>query len=277
MRVEVVSIETATTPLDGLLYLPEHRPVTGAVQLMHGNTMNFYVGPPRFLPPHLTAMGLACLAYNRRGHDVASNRNSRRLEGGAFQTIAEAIEDNRLARRWLDGRGFRPPIVVGHSNGGLLAVRHVVDHQDTPALVLLSAHRGGTGLMRLMAENGLMAADRFDEITAEARRLVAADAGQTLMLVPGWWYLITATTYVEFLDHCPDLIEMAAAIPCETLFIRSEEEPADLYPAGEVAARATAEVTIETLAAGGHYYVDGEELVSARVVAWLADRVQPGS
>jgi pimeloyl-ACP methyl ester carboxylesterase len=277
MRVEVVSIETETTPLDGLLYLPEHGSVTGAVQLMHGNTMNFYVGPPRFLPPHLTAMGLACLAYNRRGHDVASNRNSRQLEGGAFQTIAEAIEDNRLARRWLDGRGYPPPIVVGHSNGGMLAVRHVVDYQDTPALVLLSAHRGGTGLMRLMADNGLMAADRFDEITAEARRLVAADAGQTLLLVPGWWYLITATTYVEFLDNCPDLIEMAAAIPCETLFIRSEEEPADLYPAGEVAARATPEVTIEILAAGGHYYMGGEELVSARVVAWLADRVEPWS
>ncbi|MFC2177026.1 alpha/beta hydrolase [Actinomycetota bacterium] len=277
MRVEVVSIETETTPLDGLLYLPEQGPVTGAVQLMHGNTMNFYVGPPRFLPPHLTELGLACLAYNRRGHDVASNRNSRQLEGGAFQTIAEAIEDNRLARRWLDGRGYPAPIVVGHSNGGMLAVRHVVDHQDTPALVLLSAHRGGTGLMRLMADNGLMAADRFDEITAEARRLVAADAGHTLLLVPGWWYLITATTYVEFLDNCPDLIEMAAAIPCETLFIRSEEEPADLYPAGEVAARATREVTIEILAAGGHYYVGGEELVSARVVAWLADRVEPWS
>jgi pimeloyl-ACP methyl ester carboxylesterase len=277
MLVEVVSIETPTTPLDGLLYLPEHGPVTGAVQLMHGNTMNFYVGPPRFLPPHLTAMGLACLAYNRRGHDVASNRNSRQLEGGAFQTIAEATEDNRLARRWLDGRGYPPPIVVGHSNGGLLAVRHVVDHQDTPALVLLSAHRGGTGLMRLMAENGLMATDRFDEITAEARRLVAADAGQTLMLVPGWWYLISATTYVEFLDNCPDLIEMAAAISCETLFIRSEDEPADLYPAGEFAARATPEVTIDILAAGGHYYVGGEELVSARVVAWLKDRVEPWS
>jgi pimeloyl-ACP methyl ester carboxylesterase len=272
MRVEVVSIETETTPLDGLLYLPDDGRVAGVVQLMHGNTMNFYVGPPRFLPPHLTAMGLACLAYNRRGHDVASNRNSRRLEGGAFQTIAEAIEDNRLARQWLDARGYPPPVVIGHSNGGMLATRHVVDHQDTPAMVLLSAHRGGPGLMRLMADNGLMAADRFDEITAQARRLVAAGAGQTLMLVPGWWYLITATTYVEFLDHCPDLVEMATDIPCETLFIRSEEEPSDLYPAEDVSRRAPHDVTIEILAAGGHYYVGGEELVSARVVAWLADR-----
>lgn len=272
MRIEPVAIETETAPLDGLLYLPDDGVVSGVVQLMHGNTMNFYVGPPRFLPPHLTALGLACLAYNRRGHDVLSNRNSRRLEGGAFQTIAEAVEDNRLARRWLDQRGYPPPIVIGHSNGGMLAVRHMVEHQDTPALVLLSAHRGGRGLMQLMAANGLMAADRFEQITAEARRLVADGAGDQLLLVPGWWYVISATTYVEFLDHCPDLVELAAGIPCETLFIRSDDEPADLYPAEEVAARARPAVTIEVLAAGGHYYVGGEDLVAARVVAWLADR-----
>ena len=167
MNIETVSIETDTTPLDGLLYLPDGE-VRGAVQLMHGNTMNFYVGPPRFLPPYLTDMGLACLAYNRRGHDVLSNRASRDLEGGAFQTIAEAVEDNRLARQWIDDRDLPVPIVIGHSNGGMLAVRHVADVRDTPALVLLSAHRGGKQIMRLMAENGLMAGDEYDEITARS-------------------------------------------------------------------------------------------------------------
>ena len=49
----------------------------GAVLLFHGNTMNFYVGAPRFLPPVLTRLGLACLAFNRRGHDIMSTFNSR--------------------------------------------------------------------------------------------------------------------------------------------------------------------------------------------------------
>lgn len=35
MRIETVRIDTDTTPLDGLLYTPEDRPVTGVVQLMH--------------------------------------------------------------------------------------------------------------------------------------------------------------------------------------------------------------------------------------------------
>jgi pimeloyl-ACP methyl ester carboxylesterase len=273
LRSEVVSIETDTTPLDGVLYLPETGDLRGVVQLMHGNTMNFYVGPPRFLPPYLTKLGLACLSYNRRGHDVLSNRDSRNLEGGAYQTISQAIEDNRLARRWLNDRGFPPPFVIGHSNGGMLGVRHVVDFTDTPGLVLLSAHRGGNQIMRLMAENGLMAADRFGEITAKARRLVEEGNGHQLMLVPGWWYVISATTYVEYLDHCPDIVVLASQLPCEVLFVRSSEEPADLYPAEELAERSPHSVVVEVLDAGGHYYVGGEQLVAETVTAWMAGQI----
>lgn len=269
MQIETVTIATDSTPLDGLLYLPQHGEIRGSVQLMHGNTMNFYVGPPRFLPPVLTTMGFACLAYNRRGHDVLSNRDNRDLEGGAYQTISEAIEDNQLARRWIDERGLPAPIVIGHSNGGMLAVRHVADYPDTPGLVLLSAHRGGTSIMRLMADNGLMAADRYDVITARARELVAAGEGSQLMLVPGWWYVITATTYVEFLDHCPDIVDWADRIPCSTLFIRSSEEPAIVYPAEEVAERASVDVEVQILDVGGHYYIGHEDLVAAKVADFL--------
>src|SRR5712692_6048321 len=139
VRAELVSVPTETVPLDGLYYEPEGK-AAGAVLLFHGNTMNFYVGAPRFLPPVLVELGLACLAFNRRGHDILSTRNGRAPEGGAFQLAREGIEDNRRAARWLAARGFSHPVVIGHSNGGMLAVRHVADHPGTPALVLLSAH-----------------------------------------------------------------------------------------------------------------------------------------
>ena len=77
MRTTLVSIPTDTVPLDGAYYEPEGRATTGAALLFHGNTMNFYQGAPRFLPPVLTALGLACLAFNRRGHDILSTRDSR--------------------------------------------------------------------------------------------------------------------------------------------------------------------------------------------------------
>src|ERR1044071_1134261 len=99
--------------------------------------MNFYTGAPRFLPPALTAMGYACLAFNRRGHDILGIRDSRAGHGAAFQTYAEAIGDNEAAARWVAERGFPRPLVIGHSNGGLLAARHVAGHPETPALALL--------------------------------------------------------------------------------------------------------------------------------------------
>ncbi|WP_428488887.1 alpha/beta hydrolase [Rhodopila sp.] len=143
MRTELISIPTDTIPLDGALHLPDGGPIVGAVLLFHGNTMNFYVGAPRFLPPTLTAMGYACLAFNRRGHDILSIRDSRNAEGAALQSTQEGIDDNGLAAQWMKHRGFPAPVVIGHSNGGMLAVPHVVAHPETPALILLSAHGRG--------------------------------------------------------------------------------------------------------------------------------------
>src|SRR5262250_908768 len=173
MRTTLVTIPTDTTPLEGAFHEPEVDAVAGAVLLFHGNTMNFYVGAPRFLPPALTRLGLACLAFNRRGHDILSTRASRVAEGAAFQRTREAIADNRIAADWLAGRGFPRPVVVGHSNGGTLAARHVVDHAQTPALVLLSAHCGGRELPARASRAGLLAGDRLEEITAQARARAA--------------------------------------------------------------------------------------------------------
>ena len=104
MRTELISIATDTYPLDGLYYEPEGGATAGAALFMHGNCMNFYTGPARFVPPALTRLGYACLAYNRRGHDVVATLNSRQPVGGAFQLAHEALADNRYAAEWLAAR-----------------------------------------------------------------------------------------------------------------------------------------------------------------------------
>ena len=169
MRTRLISIPTATTPLEGAYHEPDDGPIAGAVLLFHGNTMNFYTGAQRFLPPVLTRLGLACLAFNRRGHEILTTRVSRVAEGGAFQLTREAIEDNKLAAQWLAARGFPAPVVIGHSNGGMLGVQHVVDHPQTPALVLLSAGRGGKITVKDSVKDGLFAGERYD---ADGMRLV---------------------------------------------------------------------------------------------------------
>jgi len=179
VKTTLVSIPTDTIPLDGAWYEPAGGTARGAVLLFHGNTMNFYLGAPRFLPPALTRLGYACLAFNRRGHDILGIRNSRCAEGAAFQTYSEAIRDNEIAARWVGERGFSSPIVIGHSNGGMLAVRHVVEHPETPALVLLSAHCGGKNMLTLASKAGLLVG--APQISRSSRpRMPASDVPATL-------------------------------------------------------------------------------------------------
>lgn len=279
MRTRLVSIATPTTPLDGAFHEPEAGvPLRGGVLLFHGNTMNFYTGAPRFLPPTLTAMGYACLAFNRRGHDILSIRNSRAAEGAAFQTTAEGVEDNRLAAAWMAERGFQAPIVIGHSNGGFLAVRHVRDHLGTAALVLLSAHRGGAGetLHAGFSASGHLAAGHSAVLLAEARELVAEGRGDQLMLVPGWWYVISARSYVDRLTTMHAILDLAPEIAVPTLFLRGDGEPADAYPAEAYAGLAGGPCEAQVLPGCDHFYNGVEDLVCTRVADWLARTLGPG-
>ena len=276
MRLDLVSIPTDTAPLDGLFYEPEGDATAGAVLLFHGNTMNFYTGALRFLPPVLARIGYACLAFNRRGHDILSTRASRIAEGGAFQTAREGIEDNRLAAQWLAKRGHAHPVVIGHSNGGVLAVRHVADHPQTPALVLLSAHGGGRGVVQRSNRAGTMARERVDELTAQARAMMAEGRGRELMLMPGWWYAISAESFLDRLTETPDVLELAPKISCPTLFIRGDREAREQYPAEAFQSRSNGPCTVEIVADCDHFYTGREQAVQSLVCDWLVKTLGAG-
>jgi pimeloyl-ACP methyl ester carboxylesterase len=269
VRTSLVSIPTDTVALEGAWYEPDAGATRGAALLFHGNTMNFYSGAPRFLPPVLTATGHACLAFNRRGHDILAIRDSRAAEGAAFQTYRQAIDDNRIAARWVAGRGFPHPLVIGHSNGGMLAVRHVADHPRTPALVLLSAHCGGRNMLPLASRAGLLAQDRLPEILQKARERVEAGRGRELMLLPGWWYVASAQSFLD-LENCPDILELAPRVSCPVLFLRGDKEPRDLYPAEEFARRCAGACTVEIVPDCDHFYSGRESSVRDIVRRWLA-------
>ena len=273
MRTQLVTIPTDTLPLEGALHEPGGRKATGAVLLFHGNTMNFYVGAPRFLPPVLTRLGLACLAFNRRGHDVLSTRNSRQCEGGAFQFTREAIADNRIAAEWLKARGFPAPVVIGHSNGGMLGTQHVVDHPHTPALVLLSAGRGGRNAGSGGPER-LFAGDRMAELTEQARAMVRAERGRDLILMPGWWYLISAESFLDRISSVPDTIALAPKIKCPVLAIRGDQEDRDRYPAEEFQRAAGGPCQVEVVASCDHFYNGREDHVAELVASWLAQTLR---
>jgi pimeloyl-ACP methyl ester carboxylesterase len=271
MRTELVAIPTpGPEPLHGLYHTPDHREPRGAAMICHGNQGNFYVGPPAFLPPFLTGIGLACLSFNRRGHDILATHRGRAAVGGAFQTTDQAVEDNRLAASFLAERGHPPPVVIGHSNGGMLAVRHVAERAQTPALVLLSAHCGGRRVARLASSHGLFAGDRLEELEERARAMVDEGRGRELMLLPGWWHVISAESFLDYLTTVPDTLELAPQVRCPTLFVKGEAEDEDLYPADEFRRRAGGPCEVARLVGCDHWY-NGMDVETGRLVAgWLA-------
>ncbi|MFP6713174.1 MAG: alpha/beta hydrolase [Rhodospirillales bacterium] len=269
MRAELISIETNTYPLDGAYYEPNAGEITGSVLLFHGNTMNFYVGAPRFLPPVLTELGLACLSFNRRGHDVLSTRNSRDLEGGAYQTSAEAIADNIYAADWLSAKGYGTPVLIGHSNGGMLAVKHAADHPKTPALVLLSAHAGGRDITKLMSKYGLWGKGDLQEIKAVAEGKQPKD----LLLLPGWWNAISAESALDVFNNVPGILENAPKITCPVLYLKGNDEPDDLYPTKAFQEKCSGPCDVEILDGCDHFYNGFEDKVAEIIAAWLSERI----
>jgi pimeloyl-ACP methyl ester carboxylesterase len=183
MHTELISIPTATHPLDAAYYTPDG-PRKGAVMYCHGNQMNVYVCAARFLAPHITALGYDFMPFNRRGHDSVSTYDSRDCVGGAYQTVAEGIEDNEIAAKYLADKGYRNPIVIGHSNGGVLASEHVARHPETRALILLSAHAGGNRMTNPHAARNFSLAGDTTALSKEAEALIAAGKPRQLMLIP---------------------------------------------------------------------------------------------
>lgn len=270
---ELVSVPTGDIPLDGLWYSPPDP--RAAVLLMHGNGGNFYSGPARFLPRHLVPRGVACFAYNRRGHDTLTTR-TRDPEGNAFQTAEQTMADNRTARGFAAARGFTSPIVVGHSNGGLYGARHVADHPGVRALVLLSAHCGGPEMLARASELGLLAAGQRAELGTRARELVAAGQPGALMLLPGWWYVTSAASYLDMERNVPRLLDAAPAIRCPVLYVRGGLEDPGLYPAEAFAACAAGPVDVRVIPGCDHFYTGMEDRVGRMVADWV-DNVLAGA
>jgi len=94
------------------------------------------------------------------------------------------------------------------------------------------------------------------------------------MLLPGWWYVTTAESFLDMRD-CPDILGLAPRIACPTLYIRGDKEPRELYPAEEFARRAKGAVTVEIVPDCDHFYVGREEEIAGRVSRWLGHVLKP--
>jgi len=117
--------------------------------------------------------------------------------------------------------------------------------------------------------SGLMVGERVEEFAARARELVQTGRGRELMLMPGWWYAISAESFLDRLTETPDVLELAPGVKCPSLFVRGDKEPREGYPAEEFKARSGGPCTVEIISNCDHFYNGREEAVSALTVSWL--------
>ena len=89
------------------------------------------------------------------------------------------------------------------------------------------------------------------------------------MRIP-WWYVLSAASYVDWLDNVPDILELAPRIRCPVLYVRGDEEPAETYPAEEFQRRAGGPCEFALIPRCDHFYVGREAAVRQCVVRWLS-------
>ena len=89
------------------------------------------------------------------------------------------------------------------------------------------------------------------------------------MLIPAWWWVISARTYLDRLTNAPDLVENAKRIHCPVLFIRGDQEPKENYPAERFQENCAGPCEVVIVRNCDHFYVGAEEEVSRIVTEWL--------
>ena len=167
-------------------------------------------------------------------------------------------------------------MVIGHSNGGFLGVQHVANHPETPAMVLLSAHAGAATADRLAAQTGLLGGDRTPELRAQAEAMIADGRGGDLLLLPGWWYVATAESYIDRLTTMPNTVETAPRIDCPVLYVRGDRELRDSYPAEDFAAASGGPCDVEIVPDCDHFYKGREDAIIDLVRSWIQKTLNPG-
>ena len=94
------------------------------------------------------------------------------------------------------------------------------------------------------------------------------------MLMPGWWYVISAESFLDRIATVPDTIALAPQIRCPVLAIRGDKEDRDRYPAEEFQVAAGGPCRVCIVENCDHFYNGREAHVAGIVAQWLAQTLE---
>ncbi len=249
-----------------------------ALLLIHGTGGNFYgTGILSRIADEAVQHGYPVLRINTRGHDLAAllpGPHGPVRGGAAFEHVAEAPFDIAAWADWLSLRGCQRVVLVGHSLGGVKALR-------SQALAPHPAVIGVIGLNPPRFSHRQFQADPrctpFRRDYAEAERLVAEGQTERLLHVTQPLpMVITAAGYLE--KYGPgdplDYVPLLPRIGCPQLILLGghcvETNPAFDGLSETLTAVRNSSLTCELVAGADVNYRNDPSEPWRRMAPWLS-------
>ena len=248
---------------------PGGEPDCSAVYL-HGRVLDMFTALGPAAARSISRRGMPALLFDRRGRHLATAVEGPEIGGGAHHSMADHEEDVAAGVGWVLARGARKVLLIGHSQGGLLAARYAaVNPGEVQALLLASPipRYAPITASSLGAGWGLKA-------KREAERLVAEGRGEDPILMDKWVFIIKARLALE--DHPAreaDALEKALSrVRCPLYYtVGTEGVDRNFSKAGLRAARASAASPkrIRVREGGDHLYARDAEAVLTDMLGFL--------
>lgn len=289
--VELCRVETQDgLLLDGALHSPRDGADSGsvagglvgvdAVLLLHGTGSHFYAGGVlEEFAVRAAASGVTAVRVNTRGHDPMTRipgRNGSTPGGAAYENVSECPLDIAAWLVFLESRGMRRVLLVGHSMGGVKAI-YAATATKLPETVV--------GVVAISAPRfhhaQLATRPAFVEDYERAVELVEAGHGETLVRtrepLP---LLLTASGVVakygtrddyDIVRHIPSLSVPALYIvgtESARTSVAFETIPTDLAALVE----AGHDLTVEIVEGANTIYADCADEPFNRAWAWIKQR-----
>ncbi len=217
----------------------------------------------RDFPQALAARcGLPALVYDRFGYgrsDPAPQPPPRDFLGREARRVLPAL---------LAETGVGRPVLVGHSDGGTIALLFAAAFPDRPAAcVTLAAHV----VLEEQTKAGLGALAERWQNDAEFRRRLAKHHQSVDALVKGWLDV--------WLGHAPagwDMLDDLARITCPVLAIQGEnDEHGTMTQVDEITTRVAGPAEAAILPGCGHVpHLEQPQVVLDRIAGFLASRLR---
>lgn len=129
--------------------MPQKAKLKRAVLFLHGAYGGAWCWQEHFMP-YFAEQGVRSYALSLRGHGNSPGR-----ENLAMATLSDYVDDLQWAVDQLD----QPPILVGHSMGGMIIQKYLERQVDVPGVVLMASvpPQGlGQATLRLMLRDPLL-------------------------------------------------------------------------------------------------------------------------